>query len=123
MIEKLNTFETRRNRGNGGNFLFLLVFLLLPSVYSFPPCFKGLLFVQSTLSSIAAVTSFFSICRSMRWARKRLRSAPRLRDHGSLLRRFNGARNISVACARESAEISVLASRLSSTHNSPSASG
>src|SRR5206468_1896157 len=40
--------------------------LLLSSVFQ-----RRLLFAQSTLSSIAAVTNFFSICRSMRWAKKR----------------------------------------------------
>src|SRR5690349_2921284 len=117
VVEKTQPPETQRNRGNGGIFCLFCVppsylCLLLSSV------FQGfLLLAQSTLSSIDAVTSFFSMCRSMRWARNRRRSAPRLRVQASPFSRFNGARNISVAWARESAEISVLASRLSSWHS------
>src|SRR5579864_6940389 len=71
------------------------------------------MFPQPILSSMAAVTNFFSMCLSIRWDRNLRRSAPRWRGQDFPANVSTGERNISAATFLESEEISVLASRLS----------
>src|SRR5579859_4960164 len=79
-------------------------------------------FQKLDFSSMAAVTSFFSIWRCRIWSSIFRKSAPWDLGHGIWVKLSTGARNICPASMRDSLEISDDASRLSSAHINPSAS-
>src|ERR1700733_3611513 len=75
---------------------------------------------QLILSSIPAVTSFFSMCRCRDCSRNLRKSAAWALPSNGAKKLCTDARNIFPASSRDSTDISDEASRLSSAHINPS---